>query len=168
MNDEEVGSVKFLKVKYRRGDQIFQPFCRIGSPQETRFPLFNLRKFQKLDKGTPKSCRMYWNLMNEKEFGSFKFLKLKSRRGDQITQLFCIIGFHQEIRIPLFNLMKFQKLEKSTSESRRMQWYLMNEEEFGSLKFVKLKYRRGVQIIQPFCRIGPPQEIRIRSPPPPL
>ena len=51
MNDEEFGSVKFLKLKYRRGDQIFQPFCRIGSPEETRSSLSNLRKFKKLDKG---------------------------------------------------------------------------------------------------------------------
>ena len=38
----------------------------------------------------------------------------------------------------------------------------MNEEEFGSLKLLKLRYRRGDEIIQPFCGIdsskkfGPP------------
>ena len=30
----------------------------------------------------------------------------------------------------------------------------MNDEEFGSLKLLKLKDRRGHQIIQPICRIG--------------
>ena len=50
--------------------------------------------------------------MNDEEFGSFKFLKLKYRRGEQIIQLFCIIGFPQEVWSPLFNLRKFQKAEK--------------------------------------------------------
>ena len=35
----------------------------------------------------------------------------------------------------------------------------MNDIEFGSFKLLKLKYRRGYQIIQRFCRIGFPQEI---------
>ena len=34
MNDEEFGSKKLLKVKYRRGDQIIQVFCKIGSLQK--------------------------------------------------------------------------------------------------------------------------------------
>ena len=160
MNDEEFGSFKFLKLKYRRGDQIIQPFCRIGSPQEIRSPLFNLMNFQKAEKGTAESYKMHWNLMNDKEFGSFKLLKLKYRRGDQIIQTFWRIGSPQEIRSPLFNLMNFQKPEKNTAESCRMYWNLMNDKEFGSFKLLKLKYRRGDQIIQPFCRIGSPQEIR--------
>ena len=59
MDDEEFGSLKFLKLKYRRGDQRIQPFCRIGSPQEIRSPLFNLRKFEKTEKSTSGSCRMH-------------------------------------------------------------------------------------------------------------
>ena len=35
----------------------------------------------------------------------------------------------------------------------------MNDEDFGSFKLLKLKYRRGYQIIHRFCRIGFPQEI---------
>ena len=31
MNDEEFGSIKLLKLKYRRGDQIIHTFCKIGS-----------------------------------------------------------------------------------------------------------------------------------------
>ena len=111
-------------------------------------------------KSTAESCRMHWNLMNGKEFGSFKLLKLKCRRGDQIIQLFYRIGSPQEIRSPLFNLGKFQKPQKSTAESYRMHWNLMNDQEFGSLKFLKLKYRRVDQIIQLFCRIGSHKEIR--------
>ena len=32
MNDKEFGSKKLLKLKCRRGDQIIQTFCKIGSP----------------------------------------------------------------------------------------------------------------------------------------
>ena len=34
MNDEEFGSKKLLKLKYRRGDQIIQTFCKIGFLQK--------------------------------------------------------------------------------------------------------------------------------------
>ena len=34
MNDEEFCSLKFVKLKYRRGDQIIQSFCRIASPKK--------------------------------------------------------------------------------------------------------------------------------------
>ena len=58
MNDEEFGSRKLLKLKYRRGDQIIQTFCKIGSSPEIRSPLFNLRKFQDSEEILPNSCRM--------------------------------------------------------------------------------------------------------------
>ena len=35
--------------------------------QEIRSPLFNYWKFQDYDKGTPESCRMHCNLMNDEE-----------------------------------------------------------------------------------------------------
>ena len=156
INDKEFGYLKLWKFKYRRGDRIIQPFCRNGCPQEIMSPPppFNFWKFQNSDKSTAESCRMHWNLMNDEEFGSLKLLKLKYRRGYQIIQPFCRIGSPQEIRSPLCNLWKFQKSEKGTNESRRMHWNLMNDEEFGSLKLLKLKYRRGDEIIQPLCRIG--------------
>ena len=160
LDDEELGSLKLLKLKYTSGDQIIQPFCRIGSPQEISSAIFNLRKFEKTEKTTAESCRMHWNLLDDEEFGSLKFLKLKHRRGDQIIQPLCRIGSPQDIRSPLFNLRKFAKNEKSTAESSRMHWNLLDDEEFGSLKFLKLKHRRGDQIIQPLCRIGSPQDIR--------
>ena len=160
MNDKKFGFFKLLKFKYRRGDQIIQLFCRIGSPQEIRSPFFNLKKFQKPEKSTTVSSRTHWNLMNDEEFGSFRLLKFKYRRGHQIIPAFCRIGSPQEIRSPLFNLMNFQKPEKSTAESCRRHWDLMNDEKFGSFELLKLKYRRGDEIIQQFCRIGSPREIR--------
>ena len=158
-NTKEVWSFKCLILKYRRGDQIIQPFCTIGSPQEIRSLLFNLRKFSNTDKSTAELCRMHWNIMNYEELGFFKCLALKYRRRDKIIQPFCRIGSSQEIRSPLFNLRKFSKIDKSTAESWRMHWNLMNNEEFGSFKCLILKYRTRHQIIQPFCRIVSPQEI---------
>ena len=32
MNDTEFGSIELLRLKYRRGDQIIQTFCKIGAP----------------------------------------------------------------------------------------------------------------------------------------
>ena len=159
MNDEEFGSLQFLELKYRRGDQIIQPFCRIGCPQEIRWRLFNFSNFENSEKSTPQWCRMYWNLMNYKEFGSLKLLKLKDKRGDQIIQLFCRIGSPQNSGPTLFNFWKFKNSEESTPESGRIHWNLMNDEEFWTLKLLKLKYRRGKQIIQLFCRIGSPKKL---------
>ena len=47
--------------------------------------------------------------------------------------------FPPEIRYPLFNLYKFENPERSTPESYKMHWNLMNDEEFGSKKLLKLK-----------------------------
>ena len=38
MNDEEIMSIKFIKLIYRRGNQIIQTFCKIDSPPESRSP----------------------------------------------------------------------------------------------------------------------------------
>ena len=147
MNDQEFGSFKCLKLQYRRSDQIIQPVWRICAPQQIRSTLFNLRKFSKTDKNTAESCRMHRNPMNDGEFGSFQCLKVKFRGRDQIIQPSCRIGSPQEISSPLFNLTKFSKTEKRTAESCRMHWNLMYNEEFGSLKCLKLKYRMGDQTI---------------------
>ena len=92
---------------------------------------------------TAESSRNQSSLMNGKEFGLFNFLKLENRRGDQIIQQFCRIGCSQEIGSPLLNFKKFSKYEKSTVESCRNQSNLMNDEEFPSFNFLKLKYRRA-------------------------
>ena len=78
MNDEEFGSFKVLKLKYRRGDQI------IYSCSAELVPLKKLGNFKKLRKllRNHKEC-MVSNRMNDEEFGSFKVLKLKYRRGNK-------------------------------------------------------------------------------------
>ena len=67
--------------------------------------------------------------------------------------------FPPEIRSPLFNLYKFENPERSTSESYKIHWKLINGKEFGSRKLLKLKYRRGDEIIQTFCKIGSLQKL---------
>ena len=132
MNYAEFGSTKLLKLKYRRGDQIIQTFCIIGSPQKLGPPSLICRNFKSLTKESSESYRTHGNLMNDEEFVSLKVLKLKYRRGDQIIQLFlrsawflprnqapsiqaiqlfCKIGFppHSWKLGPLLNLRQFQK-----------------------------------------------------------
>ena len=46
MNDHEFGSINRLKMKYRRGDQIIQSFCKIGSPQKLGPPSLICRHFK--------------------------------------------------------------------------------------------------------------------------
>ena len=73
----------------------------------------------------------------------------------------------QKIMFPLFNLGEFWmgilKVFESTPESCSQLWNLRNDEELESLKILKLKYRRGNQIIQPFCRIVSQKGIRSPS-----
>ena len=75
--------------------------------------------------------------------------------------------FPQKIMLPLFNLWEFWmgilKVFESTPESCRQLWNLRNDEELESLKILKLKYRRGNQIIQPFCRLVSQKGIRSPS-----
>ena len=91
LNDEEFWPLKVLKLKYRRGDQISQGFCRIDLPLEIR-SLHSLicENF----KSTIEWCTMHWNLMNDEEFSSLKISKLKYRRGDQIINSPKEIGPH--------------------------------------------------------------------------
>ena len=65
MNEQELGSLKFLKLKYRKGDQIIQPFSRIGSLQEFRSPVLSLSKYWKIEKTTAGSCKIHWNVLND-------------------------------------------------------------------------------------------------------
>ena len=55
--------------------------------------------------------------MNDEEFGSSKFLKLKYTKEGQIIKSFCRICSPQETMSRVFNLQKFYKTEKSTAES---------------------------------------------------
>ena len=48
MNDERFKSRKFLKLKYRRGDQIIEIFYKIGYPQKFGFPSLVCTNFKTL------------------------------------------------------------------------------------------------------------------------
>ena len=104
-------------------------------PQEIRSPLFHLRKFKKNDKSTAESCRMHWNLLNDQEFGSLKFLKLKYRRGDQMIRPFCRIGSPKKLGPPSFIWENFKKMTKvllNHVECIEIYWVTKN---LGSLNF---------------------------------
>ena len=50
INDEEFRSKKLFKLENRRGDQIIQTFCNIGSPQKLGPPSLISRNFNTLKK----------------------------------------------------------------------------------------------------------------------
>ena len=55
--------------------------------------------------------------------------------------------------------MKFLETEKSTIESCRTHWNLMNDEEFRSFKFLILNYKRGDEIILWIAELVPPKKV---------
>ena len=89
----------------------------------------------------------------------YKTFKIQIQKGGPNNSDFLQNWFPPEIWYRIFNLEKFQDSEKSTPESCRMHWNLMNEEEIVSIKLLKLKYWRGDQIIQTFFKIGSPQKL---------
>ena len=50
MSGDEFGSMKLLKLKYSREDQIIQTFCKICSPQKLGPPSLICRNFKPLSK----------------------------------------------------------------------------------------------------------------------
>ena len=50
MNGKEFGSIELLRLKYRKRDQIFETFCKIGSPQKLGPPSLISRNFKTLRK----------------------------------------------------------------------------------------------------------------------
>ena len=98
INDKEFGSTELLRLKYRRGGQIIQSFCKIG------------------------------------KLGPQKLLRLKYRSGGPNNSVILQNWFSPEIRSPVLNLQKFENPERSTSESYKMHWKLINGKEFGSKK----------------------------------
>ena len=89
----------------------------------------------------------------------YKTFKIQIQKGGPNNSDFLQNWFSPEIWYPVCNLYKFQDSEKSTPESCRMHWNLMNGDEFGTKKLLKLKYRRGDQIIMTLCEIGSPQKL---------
>ena len=55
MNGKECESKKLLKLKYKGGDKIIEPFARIGSPKEITSAVFNLQKFQNSEENSRES-----------------------------------------------------------------------------------------------------------------
>ena len=81
MNDEEFGSIKFLKLKYRRVDQIIQTLCRIGSPQKLGPPSLICRNFKSL---TKKILWIIQNTWKSNEWGRIwvlESLKIEIQKG---------------------------------------------------------------------------------------
>ena len=63
MNDNEFGSRKLFKFNYRRGDQIIESFCKIGSPQKVGTPSLicrNLHTLRKVLINRTKCIEIYW------------------------------------------------------------------------------------------------------------
>ena len=83
------------------------------------------------------------------------------KEGDQIIQTFCKIGSPQKLGPLIFNLQKFQDCQKTSPDSWRNDWNLVNDEEFGSIEILRLKYRRGDQIILTFCKIRSSQKLHL-------
>ena len=88
-----------------------------------------------------------------------KTFKVEIKNGGPNNSDYLQNWFPSEITSPIFNLYKVENSDKSTPELCRMHWNLMNDEYFRSIKLLKLKCRRGDQIIQSFCRIGSPQKL---------
>ena len=99
-------------------------------------------------------CNERWRIWVHRTF------KIEIQKGGPNNSDILQNWFPPEIRSPLFNLYKFQDSSKSTPESCRIHWNVMNDEEIGSRKLLKLKYRRGDQIVHLFCIIGSSQEIK--------
>ena len=71
-----------------------------------------------------------------------KTFKFEEQKGGPNNSEFLQNSSLPEIWSPLFNLQKFENPEESTPESSRLHFNLLNDEEFGPLKLLKLKYRR--------------------------
>ena len=75
------------------------------------------------------SSKMHWNLMNHKEVGSLKILKLICRIGQQIIQTFWKIGFPQKLGRPSLisrNLKTLRKVLLNHAQYIEMQWMTQN------------------------------------------
>ena len=97
--------------------------------------------------------------MNDTEFGSIKLLKLKYRMGEQIIQTFCKIDSPKKLPLPPLICRNFKSLRKVLPNHAECIENVMRDNEFGSIKLLKLKYRKDDQIIQTFCKIASLQKL---------
>ena len=122
---------KSLKIEIQKGGLNNSDFLENWYTWEITSLVLNLQKLQDFDKITPESCRMHWNLMNDKEFGSRKLFKLKSRTGYQLIQTFCKIGLPQMLGPPSLFCGKFKTLRKvllNHAECIDIYWTIMTLE----------------------------------------
>ena len=120
---------KTFKISLENGGPHNSHFLQNWFPTENRSPLFNFYVFQDSEKNTPQSCRIHWNLMNDKKFWFVKVLKLKYRRGDQIIQTFCKICSTLILGPPTLTCRTFKTLRKvllNHAECVEIQWMTMN------------------------------------------
>ena len=111
LNDEEFGSLKFLKLKYRRGDQRIQPFWRIGSPKKLGPPSLIWENFKKLTKvllNHVECIEIYWMTIN---LGPSNFSNWNTEGGPNNSAVLQN-WFPQEIRSPSLIWENFKKLTK--------------------------------------------------------
>ena len=104
--------VRTSKIEIQKMGQNNSDFLQNWFHPEIRSPLFNLQKFEDSEKSTPKSCRIHWNLMYDKEFGYLQLLKWKYRRMDRIIQTFYKIGCPQKLDPTSLMCRNFESLRK--------------------------------------------------------
>ena len=117
-NDEEIGSLKLLNLKYRRWEQIIQPFCRIGSPQELGTPFLICKNFKRL----AKLLLNHTECIDIGRMNDLKVLKVNYRREDQIIEISSRFGPY-----PPKNKLGSQSLICKNSKSlRKVPWIKQN------------------------------------------
>ena len=137
-NDKEFGSKKLLKLKNRRGNQIIHTFCKIGSHRNEVAPLWFVEISGLIEKYS-------WIMRNTLKYNEWwriwvwKTFKIEIQEGGPNNSDILQNWFLPEIRSPLFNWYKFENPERSTPESYKMDWNLLNDLELGSEKLFKLK-----------------------------
>ena len=124
-------------IEIQKGRQNNSDILQNWLPLEIRFPFFNLQKFLDPQKSTPDSCTNEWSRIWIYKTFEIEIKKRGPNNADILQN-----WFPPEIRSPLYNLPKLQDYEKSTPDSCRNDWNLMNDEEFGSILLLWLKYKR--------------------------
>ena len=95
-----------------------------------------------------------WKCNEWRRIWVHRTFKIEIRKGGSNNLDILQNWFPPEITSPILDFKKFQDCEKSTPESWRIYWKAMNDEQLGSIGLLRLKYSRGDQIIQTFCKIG--------------
>ena len=108
MKKEEIVSIKLLKLKYGRGDQIIQTLCKIGSPKKWGLPSLICRNFKSLTKKIFWIIQSTWKSNKWRRIWVLKSFKIEIQKGDQIIHLFFrSVGSSQEIKLRRFKEFSF-------------------------------------------------------------